>query len=228
MGGNTASAMQSPVIVAATAKHTATVIFLHGLGDTGLGWSSVFEAIRQPHVKYICPTAPVIPVTLNGGMRMTAWFNLCSLDPNGREDESGIKSAAEGIHRLIADEEKAGISSDRIVLGGFSMGGALALYSGLRSPKPLAGILGLSCWLPLFKQFPMAAVGNHETPILLCHGDCDDLVPLHWGQLTSELLKKFAKDVTFRQYKGMGHSSCEEETKDIATYLHSRLPPRPE
>lgn len=85
---------------------------------------------------------------------MPAWFDLLSLDPNGMEDENGIKTAAEGIHRLIAEEEKAGIPTERILIGGFSMGGALALYSGLRYPKTLGGILGLSCWLPLFKHFP--------------------------------------------------------------------------
>ncbi|XP_064486846.1 acyl-protein thioesterase 1-like [Ornithodoros turicata] len=223
--GNTASSMPSPVIVSATAKHTATVIFMHGLGDTGLGWSPILEAIRQPHIKYICPTAPTIPVTLNGGMPMPAWFDLFSLNPNGAEDEAGIKSATECIHRLIHEEEKLGIPSHRIVLGGFSMGGALALYSGFKLSKPLAGMLGLSCWLPLYKEFPAGAAGNQDTSVLLCHGDSDDLVPLKWGALTCELLKSFVKSVDMKQYRGMGHSSCEEEMKDISTFLQSRLPP---
>lgn len=158
---------------------------------------------------------------------MTAWFDLYSLHQDGMEDENGIKSATEEIHKLIADEEKEGIPTDRIVLGGFSMGGALALYSSLRTPKNLAGVLGLSCWLPLFKQFPNAALGNRDTPVLMCHGDCDDLVPLRWGMLTCELLKTFIKEVQLKQYKGMGHSSCEEEMKDISSFLESRLPPLP-
>nr|ABI52780.1 lysophospholipase [Argas monolakensis] len=198
---------------------------MHGLGDTGLGWSPILEAIRLPHVKYICPTAPTIPVTLNGGMPMPAWFDLFSLNPNGPEDESGIKSATEAIHKLVIEEEKLGIPANRIVLGGFSMGGALALYSGLKFSRPLAGILGLSCWLPLFKEFPGTAAANQETPILLCHGDADDLVPLRWGSLTSEFLKSFVKSVDMKQYRGMGHSSCDEEMRDIATFLESRLPP---
>uniref|UniRef100_A0A1S4LL44 palmitoyl-protein hydrolase n=1 Tax=Ixodes scapularis TaxID=6945 RepID=A0A1S4LL44_IXOSC len=223
MGGNSVSTMPSPVVISATAKHTATVIFMHGLGDTGCGWSSMFEAIRMPHVKYVCPTAPTIPVTLNGGMRMPAWFDLLSLDPNGMEDENGIKTAAEGIHRLIAEEEKAGIPTERILIGGFSMGGALALYSGLRYPKTLGGILGLSCWLPLFKHFPSAAIGNKDTPVLLCHGESDDLVPLRWGSLTSNLLKTFVKDVQFKQYRGLGHSSC-DEVHSFIFFLSPSLP----
>ncbi|XP_063615538.1 acyl-protein thioesterase 1-like [Penaeus indicus] len=153
MGGN-ASKMAAPVVVNATAKHTATVIFLHGLGDTGHGWASAMAAIGSPHIKFICPTAPVMPVTLNNGFRMPSWFDLKSLDVDGPEDSDGIKKARDGIHQLIEEEVKAGIPHERIMLGGFSQGGALALYSTFTHSRTLAGVIGLSCWLPLREEFP--------------------------------------------------------------------------
>lgn len=216
--------MAAPVVIPATARHTATVIFLHGLGDTGHGWSSELQRISQPHIKYICPTAPTIPVTLNMGMRMPAWFNLFSLDAEGPQDEPGIKAASENIQKLIAAEEGAGISSDRIVVGGFSMGGALALYTGLTNQKKLAGLVGLSTWLPLAEQVAGKIAANKETHIMMGHGDSDDLVPTRWGQMTSEAIKKFNPNVTFNTYRGMGHSSCGQEMRDVEQFIKERLP----
>ncbi|KAG8254580.1 acyl-protein thioesterase [Homalodisca vitripennis] len=113
-------ASPTPVVIAATAKQTATLIFLHGLGDTGHGWATAITEIRQPYMKVICPTAPTMPVTLNNGYPMPSWFDLKSLEASGPEDEVGIKKAAESIHAMIEAEEKDGIPSHRIVLGGFS------------------------------------------------------------------------------------------------------------
>ncbi|XP_049777857.1 acyl-protein thioesterase 1 [Schistocerca cancellata] len=216
----------SPVIIAATAKHTATVIFLHGLGDTGHGWASGMGAIRSSHVKVICPTAPTMPVTLNGGFRMPSWFDLRTLDANGPEDEEGIKRATELVHGMIEQEVKAGIPSNRIVLGGFSQGGALALYSALKFPKPLAGVIALSCWLPLHKQFPAAAVANKDIPYIQCHGDCDPIVPYKWGQMTASLLKQFLRQIEFKTYRGMMHSSSDEEILDLKAFLEKVIPPQ--
>ncbi|XP_046992952.1 acyl-protein thioesterase 1 [Schistocerca americana] len=216
----------SPVIIAATAKHTATVIFLHGLGDTGHGWATGMGAIRSPHVKVICPTAPTMPVTLNGGFRMPSWFDLRTLDANGPEDEEGIKRATELVHGMIEQEVKAGIPSNRIVLGGFSQGGALALYSALKFPKPLAGVIALSCWLPLHKQFPAAAVANKDIPYIQCHGDCDPIVPYKWGQMTASLLKQFLRQIEFKTYRGMMHSSSDEEILDLKAFLEKVIPPQ--
>ncbi|XP_076317700.1 acyl-protein thioesterase 1-like [Tachypleus tridentatus] len=225
MGASSSSNMSSPVVISATAKHTATVIFLHGLGDTGHGWAAALDSIKNPHIKYICPTAPTMPVSLNAGFRMPSWFDLMTLDVNGPEDEPGIKKAAETVQQLIADEEKNGIPTERIMLGGFSQGGALALYSALKFTKPLAGVIALSCWLPLNKQFPEAAVGNLYIPVLQCHGDVDPVVPYKIGQLTSDLLGKFMKNLEFKTYKGMMHSSCEEEMKDAKRFIEKYLPP---
>ncbi|XP_034251273.1 acyl-protein thioesterase 1 [Thrips palmi] len=213
----------TPVVIAATAKHTATLIFLHGLGDTGHGWASAMGALRSPFVKVICPTAQTMPVTLNSGFKMPAWFDLRSLDPNGPEDEAGIKKASLLIHSMIDSEISAGIPSNRILIGGFSQGGALALYSALTYAKPLAGVVALSCWLPLNKSFPDYVIGNKDTPFLQCHGDCDPIVPFKWGQMTASLLKNFLKSSEFKTYSGLMHSSSDEEMKDIKDFVQKYL-----
>ncbi|XP_013789893.2 acyl-protein thioesterase 2-like [Limulus polyphemus] len=156
---------------------------------------------------------------------MPSWFDLMTLDISGPEDEAGIKKATETVHQLIADEEKNGIPTERIMLGGFSQGGALALYSALMFTKPLAGVIAFSCWLPLNKQFPEAAVGNLDIPVLQCHGDIDPVVPYKFGQLTSDVLKKVMKNLEFKTYKGMMHSSCEEEMQDAKRFIEKNLPP---
>ncbi|XP_012260302.2 acyl-protein thioesterase 2 [Athalia rosae] len=217
--------MSTPVVIAATARHTATLIFFHGLGDTGHGWASSMGAVRAPHVKVICPTAPTMPVTLNGGFRMPSWFDLRSLDPSGPEDEEGICRATEVVHSLIAQEVAAGIPTKRIVIGGFSQGGALAIYSALTFPEPLAGVIALSAWLPLHQRFPADAVGNKNVPLLQCHGDCDPLVPYKWGQMTASLLKQFMTNTEFKTYGGVMHTSCDEEMRDMKAFVEKVLKP---
>nr|XP_051688493.1 acyl-protein thioesterase 1 isoform X4 [Oryctolagus cuniculus] len=155
MCGNTMSA-PLPAIVPAARKATAAVIFLHGLGDTGHGWAEAFAGIRSSHIKYICPHAPVMPVTLNMNMAMPSWFDIIGLSPDSQEDEPGIKQAAENVKALIDQEVKNGIPSNRIILGGFSQGGALSLYTALTTQQKLAGVTALSCWLPLRASFPQA------------------------------------------------------------------------
>ncbi|KAL1517343.1 hypothetical protein ABEB36_001118 [Hypothenemus hampei] len=212
------------VILAAPAKHTATLIFLHGLGDTGQGWAQAMNAIRSPFIKIICPTAKTMPVTLNSGFRMPSWFDLKALDESGPEDEEGIKAAAKEIQFLIGTEIQAGIPAERIMLGGFSQGGALALYSALTYPLKLAGVVALSCWLPLRKSFPAAKKCSDELPVFQCHGDCDPVVPYKWGQMTSSALKTLLKNHEFKSYKGLMHSSSDEEMSDIKGFIRKQLP----
>ncbi|KAJ6218494.1 hypothetical protein RDWZM_009651 [Blomia tropicalis] len=202
--------MSRHVIVPAVGRQTASIIFLHGLGDTGHGWSSSLAAIKPPSVKLICPTAQTMPVTLNGGFPMPSWFDLFSLDSTGPVDKEGIEKAQKLIHELIGAEEKEGIDSKKIILGGFSQGGALALYSGLTYPKPLGGIVALSCWIPMHEKLAMNSCVNLNTPVLQCHGDVDHIVPLKWGQMTSEFLKKHLTKYEFKTYRGLMHSSCEQ------------------
>jgi len=216
--------MANPVVVPASAAQTATIIFLHGLGDTGHGWAQTLAALKPPYAKLICPTAPTIAVTLNGGMRMPSWFDLKSLDPSGEEDEAGIKKAADVVRKLIQDEVNAGISSERIILGGFSMGGALALYTGLSAGPQLGGIIGLSCWLPMHKSFPYGGANLQRPPLLQCHGEADPLVHYSFGLMTSQLLKSQLPKYTFKSYPNLGHSSSEQELEDIKIFMKETLP----
>ncbi|XP_006900592.1 PREDICTED: acyl-protein thioesterase 1 isoform X3 [Elephantulus edwardii] len=212
MCGNNMSA-PLPAVVPAARKATAAVIFLHGLGDTGHGWADAFAGIRSSHIKYICPHA----------------FDIIGLSPDSQEDEHGIKQAAENVKALIDQEVKNGIPSNRIILGGFSQGGALSLYTALTTQQKLAGVIGLSCWLPLrtsFSQGPISGA-NKDLSILQCHGDCDPLVPLMFGSLTVERLKTLVNpaNVTFKTYGGMMHSSCQQEMMDVKQFIDKLLPP---
>ncbi|XP_029384725.1 acyl-protein thioesterase 1 isoform X3 [Echeneis naucrates] len=212
MCGNNMSA-PLPAIVPAARKATAAVIFLHGLGDTGHGWAEAFAGIRIPHVKYICPHA----------------FDIYGLSPDADEDESGIKRASENIKALIDQEVKNGIPSHRILLGGFSQGGALSLYTALTTQQKLAGVVALSCWLPLRKSFPQASANsaNKDMHVLQCHGDADPLVPFVFGSETAEKMKSLINpaNITFKSYRGLPHSACPEEMVDIKKFIEKQLPP---
>ncbi|KAM9415178.1 acyl-protein thioesterase 2-like isoform 4-T6 [Salvelinus alpinus] len=216
------------VTVSGTEKETAAVIFLHGLGDSGHGWADAMTAIRLPHVKYICPHAPRIPVTLNMKMTMPSWFDLMGLSPDSPEDEAGIKRAAENIKAIIDHEAKNGIPANRVLLGGFSQGGALSLYTALTCQQQLAGVVALSCWLPLHKSFPQAASasGNRDMAILQCHGEMDPMIPVQFGAMTAEKLKVIVnpQKITFRTYPGLMHSSCPQEMAAVKEFIEKQLP----
>ncbi|KAJ3629753.1 hypothetical protein MTP99_014123 [Tenebrio molitor] len=199
--------MAAPIVIAATAKHTATLIFLHGLGDTGQGWASAMAALRPAHVKVICPTAPTMPVTLNAGFRMPSWFDLRTLDASGPEDEEGIKQATKQIHTMIDNEMKEGIPANRIIVGGFSQGGALAMYSALVFPQQLGAMKTVK-----------------DLHVLQCHGDCDPVVPYKWGQMTASVLKTLLKEPEFKSYRGLMHTSSDEELRDVKDFIDKHLP----
>ncbi|XP_048042368.1 acyl-protein thioesterase 1 isoform X3 [Megalobrama amblycephala] len=160
----------------------------------------------------------LMPVTLNMNMAMPSWFDIINLNPDAEEDESGIKRAAESVKALIDQEVKSGIPSHRIVLGGFSQGGALSLYSALTAPQKLAGVVALSCWLPLRNSLSQSVISsNKDISVLQCHGEEDPLVPLIFGSLTVEKLKMMLNpsNITFKTYPGMAHSACPELKKRI-------------
>lgn len=167
-----------------------------------------------------------MPVTLNMGMRMNSWFDLRSLDPKQPEDAEGIAGACKRIHALIEEQEKGGVASDRIMLGGFSQGGALGLYAALKYPKRLAGAIVLSSWLPLFQSFPDAASEpNKHIPIIQCHGEQDFVVPFAWGKATEQVLSSFVdKDkYAFKSYADLGHCSSQAEMDDVLAFIRKHL-----
>ncbi|XP_071964266.1 acyl-protein thioesterase 2-like [Antedon mediterranea] len=225
MCGNSYSIMAGSATVKPTAKHTASVIFLHGLGDTGHSWAAGLDSFKEPHIKYICPTAPTIPVTLNSGFQMPAWFDIVSLSFTGSEDSAGIINSSKLIQSIIEEEVKAGIDRSRIIIGGFSQGGAVALYSALSNPQPVGGVVCLSCWLPLHASFPEASKGDNSFPILQCHGDRDPMVNYKFGQMTASVVSKMCTNHTFTTYPGLEHSSSAKEMLDVKNFILKVLPP---
>lgn len=166
-------------------------------------------------------------VTLNFGMRMNSWFDLRSLNPNDPEDEEGIVSASKRIHQLIEEQEKQGVPHDRIILGGFSQGGALALYAAFTYPKKLAGVVALSCWLPLHQKVPtLISETNKSLPVLQCHGDSDFVVPVQWGAMSSQVMSTFLdkSHYNFKIYPNLSHSSSSAELNDVINFIRTNLP----
>ena len=179
--------------------------------------------------KFIFPNAPSIPITVNMGMRMPGWYDISDFGDlaNRTDDEAGILQSQKVFHNLIAEEIKAGIPSERIVLGGFSQGGAMSLLSGITCPTKLGGIFGLSCYLVLQgKLRDMVPEGspNKDTPIFMGHGDSDPLVRLPWAQMTAEKLKEWGWSVDLKTYRGVPHSASEEEIDDLEAYVKGRIP----
>jgi predicted esterase len=227
---STMAAPLTSIVQRPTGSHTATVIFLHGLGDSGAGWAPVTEHLRKllPHVKFVLPNAPVQPVTINFGMSMPAWYDIRSLsDMDQAEDEQGMLKTSESITQLIRDEIQAGIPSERIVSGGFSQGGAISLLTGLSSEYQLGGIVCLSGYLPLrTKIFALATEANRKTPIFMAHGDADEVVAYKYSSLSSQTLQKAGYSVIFKAYSGMGHAACPDEIEDLLKFLKDVIPER--
>ncbi|VDD76686.1 unnamed protein product [Mesocestoides corti] len=205
------------------------LIFLHGLGDDGRGWAETFQNVVPPYCKIICPNAKVMPVSLNFGMEMPAWYDLYGLDADARQDEPGIVSASKELAKWIAAENQAGIPSERIVIGGFSQGGSVSLYYGATNrDKKLGGLVALSCWLPLHEkviQDTSSAATSCSVPILQCHGQSDPLVAYDLGSQTNSVLRKLGFcNCTLKSYPGMGHCSGDREIRDVKSFLETCLP----
>ena len=222
----------STVIINATAKHTATVILSHGLGDTADGWTDAAgEMARQlPHIKWILPTAPTAPVTLNGGMRMPSWYDIESLTRSRAEQEcKGIDDSTSKLHRLISSENEVGIEPSRIVLAGFSQGGAMSLWTGLQLPATfssrLAGVLVLSGYLPKEHAFTLSEHGKN-TPVFHCHGTADPLVIPQFAEdsRTKVLTSGHTAGYELRTFRGLAHSANMQEIMDVINWLGIVIP----
>ncbi|KAK0613138.1 Phospholipase/carboxylesterase/thioesterase [Bombardia bombarda] len=225
-----------PLLFPATARHTATVIFIHGLGDTGHGWADAVENWRRrqrlDEVKFVLPHAPPIAITAYWGMKMPGWYDIAVVDGSAEslrrsEDEAGIVLSEAYVHGLIQHEIDAGIPADRIVLGGFSQGGAMSLFAGLTAMARLAGIVALSSYLPLslrFAELLPKPQFNEQTPVLMAHGDADQVVNFQLGKTSFEYLEERGYNVSLKVYPGMGHSACLEELNNVEAFLRERLP----
>ena len=207
----------------------AAVIWLHGLGADGHDFEPIVPELRLPasaSLRFVFPHAPVRPVTLNNGMRMRAWYDIFQLG-GGPEDEAGVRASQALVEAMIAEERRKGIEPQRIVLAGFSQGGAIALQTALRYPERLAGVLALSTYLPIAATLEAErSDANRSVPIFMAHGLYDDIIPLRKAELSKELLAKAGYGVEWKTYP-MPHSVCAEEIGDIARFLSRRLESSP-
>lgn len=200
---------------------TGSVIWLHGLGADGHDFEPVLPRLplSSAGVRVILPHAPAIPVTLNGGMVMPAWYDIAGLDLESRQDEKGIRESAGRIEDWIAAEKARGIPSERIALVGFSQGGALAVYTALRHPERLAGLAGLSTYLLLEDRLEAeASEANKDLPVFQGHGSMDPIVRMEWGEATRDRLKAAGHSVEWHDYP-MEHQVCDDEIRDLAAWL---------
>jgi phospholipase/carboxylesterase len=216
-----------PAIEIETAANPdAAVIWLHGLGDDGHGWSEVVRSLALPRslaVRFLFPHAPVLPVTINNGMAMPAWYDIREADFNARADLAGVRRSQGHLEALAAREGARGIAARRIVFAGFSQGGAVALYAGLRHPARLAGIVALSTYLiDAPSLLPDAAPANRDVPIFMAHGTQDPVVQFAWGDRSRRTLVEAGWNVEWHAYP-MPHSAVLEEIVAIGRFIATVL-----
>lgn len=208
-------------------RHTSTVIWLHGLGDTAHGWAPVVPELRARHTKFILPTADTRPITLNMGMPMPGWSDIYSLSESAREDEAGLLQSVRRVQAIVEGEAERGIAPGRIVLAGFSQGGAVALQAYLRSERQLGAFLGLSTWLALRDKALDAVPSTRQRGrICLWHGDADEIVEHRWGAHSAEVLRQRLPDgftVDFHTVRGLPHSANEAEIDAVRRELQTIL-----
>jgi phospholipase/carboxylesterase len=204
----------------------ASVILLHGLGADGNDFVPIVGELGLPDtlpVRFVFPHAPMRPVTVNNGFVMRAWYDIKSFTPAGRADVAGTTESARRVAGYIDRERQLGVAPARIVMAGFSQGGAVALYAGLRYPERLAGILAMSCYLPFPETLAAErSAANADVPILLCHGRSDPVVPIAMGLEAREELEARGYAPEWHDYP-MQHAVCMDEIADVARWLRQRL-----
>ena len=204
----------------------ATVIWLHGLGDSGHGFAPIVPELRLPDalgVRFVFPHAPERPVTINGGMRMRAWYDIKSMDFDKRADLTGVRESAEQVEQLIEAEISNGVPPEKIILAGFSQGGVIALHLGPRFSKSLGGIMGLSTYMCQPELLANEAhPANQQTPLFMAHGEMDDVVPIAMGKAAYDTLTANQYNVSWQSYR-MKHNLNMDEINAISQWLQARL-----
>jgi len=219
--------MLETIEVETAAKPNAAVIWLHGLGADGHDFEPIVpEIVRRGERawRFIFPNAPIRAVTINGGMSMRAWYDIKGLDRRAAEDVTGFRATDVLVRQLIAREVERGIATQRIVLAGFSQGGAVSLYTAPRLPENLAGVMALSGYMPGQTRFAAErAPANDATPLFLAHGQADTVLPIVMGLQSRDFLKAQGYAVEWHDYP-MAHAVCAEEIADIRAFLFRVLP----
>ena len=213
----------TPIEICASAAPTASVIWLHGLGADGNDFVPVVNLLNLPQVRFILPHALYKKVTANNGYEMRAWYDVFGFTPGSREDEAGIHQSQAYIESLISKEVARGIPSNRIVLAGFSQGGAVVLQTALRYNLPLGGVLALSTYLPLKSSLEKEkSLLNEHIPIFMAHGTSDNVITFSTNHLSVEVLKAQHYSINFHEYP-MVHTVSAQEIDDIRAFLRSTL-----
>ena len=207
-----------------TTPATATVIWLHGLGADGNDFAPLVPELKLPSslaVRFIFPHAPAIPVTINGGYIMPAWYDILAMNLEREIDEKQLLASSAAISALIDRELERGIDSQRIIVAGFSQGGAVAYHAALSYPKPLGGLMALSSYFATHKSISLHTA-NQQLPIAIFHGLYDRVVNESLGYQALEKLRGMGYKPQYRSYE-MDHAVCAEEVNDISTWLQERL-----
>jgi phospholipase/carboxylesterase len=216
----------APVIIETGPDPVGSVIWLHGLGADGHDFEPIVPELRLPAelpLRFVFPHAPIRPVTINGGMEMRAWYDILSLDGEGRADAAGVRESAALLMDLVDAETSRGVHPGRIVLAGFSQGGAVVLHAGLRYATPVAGLMLLSTYLPVPGAFEAEVANSAESqprsvPIFMAHGTFDPMLPYQLGVATKQTVESAGYGIEWHEYP-MAHGVCPEEIADIRAFL---------
>ena len=204
----------------------ASVIWLHGLGASGSDFRGITESLqlkKTSNIRFIFPDAPNKKITINSNQVMQAWYDITGTEFTDRQDEQGIKKSEQQISELIYNEHRRGVQFNRIIIAGFSQGCAMALYTGLKFPERLGGVIALSGYLPLDKEFKKNSFKiNLSTPIFFGHGILDEVVKLKWAKDSHRLLADLGHITNWNEYK-MDHSLCNDEINDISFFIKKTL-----
>ena len=204
-----------------------SVLWLHGLGADGNDFAPIVpELVRRdwPAIRFVFPHAPVRAVTINGGARMRAWYDIRDFDLANRADSEGVAEAVAQVEALVAREAERGIGADRLLLAGFSQGGAITLAAGIARAQPLAGLIALSTYLPMTPAQAQAALRPEATsqPVFMAHGQFDPVVPYVGGDMSANALRSLGFDLQWRRYP-MQHAVCAEEIRDLGDWMGARF-----
>ncbi len=216
----------APVVIETGPNPVGSVIWLHGLGADGHDFEPIVPELRLPAempLRFVFPHAPVRPVTVNGGMQMRAWYDILSLDGDGRSDEAGVRESAAQLVDMVEAERQSGIDPGRILLAGFSQGGAVAAHAGLRYSEPLAGLLLLSTYLPVAGAFDTEVIENtasqpRSVPIFMAHGTFDPVLPYALAKSSASIIESAGYSIEWHEYP-IAHGVCAEEIADIREFL---------